>query len=134
MSTVSIMLQVNDHESGRFAGRLYGMSVDGVLSVDARILGAESAVSFPKLRGYEIRIAGRVFPYVFYREWAGNWCWDAIEAEPDVAADILNHVRAQKYRGEPKYGPESGLSPFWDKWISGEQFTAADFEPSRIEQ
>lgn len=86
-------------ETGMFAGACYGISVSVRQTIGALDLGggefAENCDPVgPKLEFTEtgVKLGGREFPCVGYREWVGNWCWNEVAMKAADVADLIMHA------------------------------------------
>ena len=90
---MTVMLQVNDANSGRFSGRLrqieFGeLELEHILAV--RSDGGVSCVVSADRK--QVTVAGRDYRVYGYSIWAGNWCWDCVRMTAADAADLLNFL------------------------------------------
>lgn len=40
-----------------------------------------------------VRIHRKTFPFIAWKEWVGNWCWNSYRFERKVARDLLRTLR-----------------------------------------
>jgi len=145
MQAVGIDLCVNDPDTGLDTGRISGVTVDvgqeTALELDLAILpesrfaprwaladrierrrGVQGPAVLARrvVKGGAVRLGRRTFPILRYRQWYGNWCWDAVWVDPGTAAEILNHLHATG-----KFQPTAGWQDLWRCWERG-LFTAQD--------
>lgn len=110
--TLRIMLAVNNPDNGVHSGYLRAVDFADLLSVWAY----DNAMTcrLETIGVDRIRIGRRRFPILRYSTWVGNWCWDAVLVDGNVANAIAEHVRKSG-----KFHPEMGVSEIWDAWESG---------------
>ena len=120
-----IHLCVNDPNNGNSTERLYAIQFDDVLKLESAFIPDPNVVcrlisNGPEMR---IRIGRKTFPINKYSYWVGNWCWDAIFVDDDIATEILAHVQGLELRGIQKFQPEEAMTEIWDKYENGENIT-----------
>jgi len=120
-----IHLCVNDPNNGNSTERLYAIQFDDVLKLESAFIPDPNVVCRLISNGPEmqIRIGRKTFPIKNYSYWVGNWCWDAIWVDDDIATEILAHVQGLKLYGRQKFEPEEALTVIWDKYVNGENIT-----------
>ena len=119
----TIMLACNDHRNGRFKGsfdaaELLGLDGDRLMAFEGPPIKARfwlrSKCGAPPSFSVTGRNAGlplRIWLHAEnYRQWYGNWCWDAFFVQPETAAKFLHVVRIAKWHC---YEAESGLFALW---------------------
>ena len=126
---ITVMLCCNDHRNGMFQGFVEQIEVgdrsgDIFLAMDGYCRMSDGPVEIATPSGERRRVirVGR-FQYGVrgYSEWFGNWCWDLARLTSGDAARLLNNLRASG-----RWSPHEGHSWAWDRWKSGEPFTAED--------
>jgi hypothetical protein len=123
---VNLILCVNDPESGRFIGRLYSYSVQGLcesIKIACVVDGHEPTAWIDPDK---FRIGRRRFPCSNFQTWTGSWCCDSIEVAPQVAADATNHIMSLAIGGTYKFSVEAAPTVIFDKLERREPLTAAD--------
>ena len=94
---ITLNFACNDPDNGNFIGRFDRMDVDaGTLHMELEG-GSESIISFdfPIRGGYgTVKIGDREWTGLYYREWYGNWCWNAAGFTWVEALEIINHLGA----------------------------------------
>lgn len=127
METDLLHICCNHHENGSFAARVFGVHV-GEIQLDVRVIGAETRCRTLKAGRFSI---GRVaFKTYSYREWVGNWCWDAMRVRRDDIVRILNYLRDRRCREWQVYSVESGPEEFWAAWSRESPLTIEDIYPA----
>ena len=114
-----VMLCVNNWRNGVFHGRLERVEIAD-LTLESPYMDSALRIRVDKI-GITLGADRRTWPYSSYREWVGNWCWDACQMTPDNAADLLNFLLAFRYK------PDVGPAELWDKIDAGLLLTADDF-------
>lgn len=120
---VSIALCCNDPDNGNFTGRFDAVDIGSeILKLDNKYYppkaprlryemksqGTQSGWGASPVEG-RIKVARRYFPVIGYKSWWGNWCWDCVLLEPEVALRFLNYLKELDY-----FQPEYGLTVFFD--------------------
>lgn len=67
----------------------------------------------------KVRLGRKIFPIASYAPWVGNWCWDTITVTPEIASEILRHLRSMKYHGDPKMELVEASNEFWRLYHAG---------------
>ena len=123
---VLVHLALNDWRNGAPQGYALGLQIadrdgDIALALDT-VTGDSGPVCRVDQRLWRVKLGYHWYAIKGYRQWYGNWCWDAVWMEPSTAADLLNQARASKW-----WRPDSGYTSYWERWESDEPFTAAFF-------
>lgn len=128
--TARFLLCVNG-DGGIPTGHIEGvdfMDADGVrLELRACIWPVSACPRFSRLDG-AIRVSRRTFPILGYKEWVGNWSWDAVAMGGATGAEFLNYL---KFLG---WQSEGGMSPYFEMWEKGEKFRPSDAAVLSAEQ
>ncbi len=112
-----IMLCVNNPDNGVHSGYLRAVDFADLLSVWAY----DNAMTCRLETDGKLRIGSRKYPIIRYSTWVGNWCWDSVLVDGDVANAIAEHVRKSG-----KFRPEMGVIEVWEAWDAG--------QPIRLQQ
>src|SRR5690606_2817915 len=75
---IQVDLYCNYPRNGLFAGQLWALKVGPNMEFGSKFIDWGPRLRFLDGR---IAIAGKHFPITCYREWVGNWCWDAVRIE-----------------------------------------------------
>lgn len=117
------LLSVNDGNNGLPTGHIDGVDVMGeegdVLELRACVWPPSRCPRFTRGDGW-VRISRRKFPILGYKEWVGNWCWDAVSMGAADGAELLNYLR------ELGWHCEGGISPYFEQWESGGKWRPSD--------
>lgn len=92
---ITLNFACNNPDNGVFVGRFDRMDLDaGDLHMEFEG-GAESIIAFdfPIRGGYgTVKIGDREWTSLAYREWYGNWCWNAALFTWVEALEIVNYL------------------------------------------
>ena len=93
---ITVNFACNDPRNGDCLGKFERFDVDGG-DLHMEFEGPETEIKFdfPITNGYGVVTVGnQQFHALAYRNWYGNWCWDAACFSWDVALAIINHLGA----------------------------------------
>lgn len=103
MKIPTFLLLVNEGCNGMPTGHIEGAEFQGERGHSLELTAARYPTSFcPKFSLLKrpsateegaVRISRRVFPIRGYRDWVGNWCWDAIAVKVSVAIELLDYLK-----------------------------------------
>jgi hypothetical protein len=92
MKTITMMLCVNHHRNGMYAGRCAGIDVGRTLELRPCILPEPRCTMKPlwfSLHHCAVNILS-------HQNWVSNWCWDAITVTVDDAARLIHRCLTHK--------------------------------------
>jgi hypothetical protein len=112
--TLTVNFCCNDPDNGRATGRVDTIDADGLIRLTGPDLTYRVNVSGPGT----LRVGRRLFAHHGYREWVGNWCWDAARLTADELARLVNYLR------ERGWGCEEAETTLFERWEAGEAITA----------
>ena len=97
---ITLNFACNDPDNGNFVGRFDRMDLDAG-GLHMVFDGPEETIcfDFPMHGGYgSVTINEEHFPSLAYREWYGNWCWNAASFTWREALTIVNYLGANGWR------------------------------------
>lgn len=94
MNPVQIMICVNGHRNGMYAGRCAGINISDFLSLDPRVLPEPKCTLDLKAKTFSIH--HQCVPILSYGNWVGNWCWDEIGVDAEDAALLISAMLNEK--------------------------------------
>lgn len=125
MTTILVMLCVNDPDNGSPLGLIDGVEIgelplrlEGPQGFD-REFGPIGTTSFASTSS-TITVGGQVFRHRGYSTWVGNWCWDAAHMTVDAVLALLNHLKAE---GWDCHEAEESL---YERWRRPQPLTMTD--------
>jgi hypothetical protein len=93
---ITLNFACNDPDNGNFVGRFDRMDLDaGDLHMEFE--GSETSVEFdfPTRGGYgNVTVGEKQTTSLAYKEWYGNWCWNAASFTWVEALEIINYLGA----------------------------------------
>ena len=95
---VNLMLCVNHHQNGVFAGLCRGISLsdEECLSLESPFLNRHLKC---EIGDKHFRLGkSHTWRHRGHQTWVGNWCWDAVAVTPSCAADVLNFAISKGYQ------------------------------------
>ena len=99
----SIMVACNDYRDGSFAWRSDQFRLQcGDEFIDLK----GPSVGFRWLKN-ALRISRWKFASKGYRQWFGNWCWDAASVDENTAVDIFRRLK------QLEFGPNHATESMW---------------------
>lgn len=133
----SIHLACNDWRNGNSLGQIRAIQLCAIKPFSVA-LSLENQFEPPatiafSVQGDVVRIGRKRFHIQNYRRWVGNWCWDSIVVDNEIAAEILNHLCGMKLHDQKKFTPEGGWTSMWNLYENG-TFTAEGLEKARREK
>jgi len=134
MKHIMVMLAVNDHRNGDHVGRLRAIKFSQrgestpLLALDSYYLNSDGSRVYPACsynqQTKRVQIGARRFEVMTYFNWVGNWCWDAVIVQPEVAARLFNYLC---WCYHSKFSAEGGTELFGELWKTREFVTAREF-------
>ncbi len=96
---VVVDLAVNDPANGQFAGECDMLTIGGVITLEGdptwvRLCNFEHGGAHEINRLFMCGCSLQVFSY---RQWVGNWCWDAVEIQVKSAAGFMQLLRESSH-------------------------------------
>lgn len=127
METDLLHICCNHHQNGSFAERVFGVNVADI-HLDVMVNGAETRCRPLGKQHFGI---GRVkFRIHGYREWVGNWCWDAMRASRQDVLRVMNYLKSRRWHDFPVYGIDTAPEEFWSAWEADRPLTIDDIYPA----
>ncbi|WP_422928634.1 hypothetical protein [Singulisphaera sp. PoT] len=129
---LTVMFCCNDPDNGMFSHRIDGLDISGLIQLEGPFDIVEDEDGNEDLVGgteFEteagsVIVAREKFPILGYRQWVGNWCWDAAGMEVAAVVSLLNHL---KRLGWTCMVAESNL---FERWRVEGDITAEEFAAS----
>jgi hypothetical protein len=92
---IPVCFSCNDYRNGNFEEKVSAF-VFGEYTLK---LDSQFADWSPKMRvkGGKIFIAGKGFPYLEYKSWYGNWCWDLAVLYGEDVLKMLNWLKQKDW-------------------------------------
>lgn len=115
---IQVDLCCNYPRNGLFAGQLWALKVGPNMEFGSKFIDWGPRLRFLDGR---IAIAGKHFPITCYREWVGNWCWDAVRIEGRYVLELLNWPRLRRW-----FDLELAETRLFNFWESGGTWTDSD--------
>lgn len=102
------MFCCNDYRNGIFEEKVSAIDVAGGLR-----LGCRYADWSPRMRvkNGKVFIARKGFPYLYYKEWHGNWCWDLTHLYGADVLMLLNWLKQKDW-----FDVEEGETRMFNVW------------------
>lgn len=129
---ITLNFACNDPDNGNFTGRFDRMEVDG------GDLHMEFECGCHPSQGVRIRfeevakIGRKKIQYLQYKNWYGNWCWDAIWVRWPEALEVINYVGTLKH-WRMVDGPSSLFEAFNDRHVITPQEWRAENESAKVQ-
>lgn len=79
----------NDGRNGLFEGRVTAIELSDMTLEHC----SEHGCKFTVLGDGLFRLSRRVFKFNAWREWVGNWCWNAYQLDKDEARRLLQYLK-----------------------------------------
>lgn len=83
----------NDPNNGLFTGKVSDFNIDLPCGEPLELSGPECRITVLVNR---IKIGQKSFLFRNYREWVGNWCWNAATLEDEAVWRLVSYLRDVK--------------------------------------
>lgn len=108
MTTIHVNICVNSHKNGMPLYRLDGLSIDDFIQLEP----IDRPLRCKRVGNNHLRIGKNIYRIYGYGTWVGNWCWDAVTVDVEVAQQILEYVRSTEHYN--CFEAEISLFEAWD--------------------
>lgn len=111
----TLMLACNHYRNGMFQGYVESVSLgcgrgdfrfgtDYLDNHELTLSGPRVRLAFSKKSRSRARLGSVVFEFCGYKEWVGNWCWDAMFVERKTVREIARTLKSQSWTCESASG------------------------------
>lgn len=116
---VMVHLCCNDPDNGLFAHRVAALEIGPNMHLVAADWYRPPRMRF--LDNNKISISGMHFSITWYKQWYGNWCWDAVKMPGRDVVRLLNMIARRK-----NFDIEEGEHRLFNKFRSGSEWSDDD--------
>lgn len=111
MNLVIVSLCTNDYRNGLDTEHVKAVDIGG--AIDIHWTGAGLGPTCRVVSSF-LTIGRKKFPVRSFKEWYGNWCWNAVGMSPKAASDLLNHLSK-----DDRWVCEGGICDLTDAFDQG---------------
>lgn len=87
---ICVAFACNDYRNGNDLGRAESVNVCYGTAPTIELQGSSKVFRLHNPR--VLRVGRRLYPIISFREWYGNWCWNAVCVNRIVASMIVNQL------------------------------------------
>ena len=125
---MQINLCINNPNNGNPMRQLWAIQFGNVIHLESNFV-PDPGVTCYRCDDNHVKIGRRKFPIRDYVYWIGNWCWDGIEVDIEIANDILAYIQSMHLHDRQKFGIEEALTEIFDVYERGEKIDLGRLQP-----